>query len=45
MLAGLRFLDSQTVKTVNMAAKGDDGSAPALTEAQKSGFPIRLVSL
>lgn len=43
-VVGLRFLDSQTVKTVNMASEGDDGSAPALTEAQKSGFPIRLAS-
>lgn len=38
------ILDSQTVKTVNIATQGYDGSAPALTEAQKSEFSIRLVS-
>lgn len=44
VLIRLQFLDSQTVKTVNVATQGYDGSAPALTEAQKSGFSIRLVS-
>ena len=38
MLVGLRFLGSQTVKTVNVATQGYDGSAPALTGLKNRDF-------